>query len=45
MGRAPFQSPEIDGVVHLKGNDITIGSIVPVRITDVLDYDLLGDTV
>ena len=45
MGRARFQSPEIDGVVHLKGNEITIGGIVPVRITDVLVYDLLGEAV
>jgi ribosomal protein S12 methylthiotransferase len=46
VGRTRGDAPEIDGEVlveaALDGNDI-IGSIVPVRVTDALDYDLIGE--
>ncbi len=44
-GRAWFQAPEVDGMVLIAAQDLTIGSRIPVRITGSLDYDLLGETV
>lgn len=42
-GRTPFQAPEIDGVVHVFGEGIVPGLIQRVRITEVRDYDLVGE--
>ncbi len=44
-GRTWFQAPEVDGMVyvHHKGN-LKIGEFVQVRITDTLEYDLVGET-
>ena len=37
-------SPEIDGIIFIKKNtNLKIGDIVKVKITDVMDYDLIGD--
>jgi ribosomal protein S12 methylthiotransferase len=43
IGRTLFQAPEVDGttLVHSAG-DLEIGTFVPVRITDTLEYDLIG---
>lgn len=43
VGRTAFQAPEVDGttMLHTSG-DLEIGTFVPVRITDTLDYDLIG---
>jgi len=43
-GRTSFQAPEVDGMVyvHHKGN-LQIGDFVQVRITDTLEYDLVGE--
>ncbi len=45
-GRTVFQAPEVDGMVyvHHKGN-LQIGEFVQVRITDTLEYDLVGEAV
>jgi ribosomal protein S12 methylthiotransferase len=43
VGRTPFQAPEIDGLVRLKGEGLTPGEIRRVRITGVTAYDLLGE--
>lgn len=45
-GRTWFQAPEVDGMtyVHHKGN-LNIGDFVQVRITDTLEYDLVGEAV
>lgn len=43
VGRSPYDSPEIDGVVYVHTEkDIEIGSFVNVEITDALEYDLIG---
>ncbi len=42
--RTEFDSPEIDGVVFLHTNEILLeGSFVKAKITDTLEYDLLGE--
>jgi len=45
QGRAAFQAPEIDGVVHITQGDAAIGEIVPVKITRAEPYDLRGEIV
>lgn len=43
MGRASFDSPEIDGQVYINTEEnLTIGSIVKVEINDYMEYDLIG---
>ena len=41
-GRHSGQAPDIDGCVVINSGAARSGEIVPVEITDVLDYDLLG---
>jgi len=41
IGRSYRDAPEIDGMVFIEGN-AKIGSIVPVRITGAMAYDLTG---
>ncbi len=41
IGRSYRDAPEIDGMVFVEG-DAKIGSIVPVRITGAMAYDLTG---
>ncbi len=47
-GRGPFQAPEVDGVVDIQERDpgnppIRVGEFVRVRITEALEYDLMGE--
>ena len=43
IGRAPFQAPDIDGVVRIPSStDLRPGDLVPVLIQDSLLYDLEG---
>ncbi len=46
-GRSKFDAPEIDGKVYFssKARKIAEGEFVNVKITDVIDYDLMGETV
>jgi ribosomal protein S12 methylthiotransferase len=44
IGRSARFSPEVDGLVYVKGEAI-LGSIVPVRITSADTYDLYGEIV
>ncbi len=46
-GRTLFQAPEVDGVtdVIVSQKTPTIGAIIPVRITDAMEYDLSGEMV
>ena len=46
-GRTMFQAPEVDGVtdVTVSPKAPPIGTIVPVRITDAMEYDLVGEMV
>jgi ribosomal protein S12 methylthiotransferase len=47
IGRSAFQAPEVDGMVTIheaaKGPALAIGFFTHVRITNALDYDLLGE--
>ena len=44
VGRSPFDSPEIDGVVYIHTElPIEMGTFVKVKITDALEYDLIGE--
>jgi ribosomal protein S12 methylthiotransferase len=45
VGRAAFQAPDVDGVVHVSEGTIDPGSFATVRITQAHDYDLTGDMV
>jgi ribosomal protein S12 methylthiotransferase len=44
VGRSFRDAPEIDGLVFVKG-DAPAGQIDPVRITEALEYDLVGEVV
>ena len=43
-GRAPWDSPEIDGVVHFEGEEggVEPGGFYPVKITEAYDGELIG---
>lgn len=45
IGRACFQAPEIDGVVHVNEGKAKPGTLVDVRITAAHQYDLTGNMV
>lgn len=44
-GRSLRQAPDIDGQVYITAGQAEIGDIVPLRITDSSDYDLIGEIV
>lgn len=44
-GRTQGDAPEIDGAVHVKGRKIKVGEFTSLRITDTLEYDLIGEAV
>lgn len=41
-GRTYADAPDVDGVVYINGNGFKQGDMIMVRITDTLDYDLVG---
>ena len=43
MGRTYFQAPEVDGITYIQSEKLQIGSFANVRITDALEYDLIGE--
>jgi len=45
VGRHSGQAPEIDGVTYINDGEAQVGDIVQVRITDAMDYDLIGGIV
>jgi ribosomal protein S12 methylthiotransferase len=42
VGRTRFQAPEVDGVTIIHADQLEIGDVIRVRITDSLAYDLIG---
>jgi ribosomal protein S12 methylthiotransferase len=43
IGRTRFQAPEVDGVIYVHSEKkLQIGSFADVKITDTLEYDLVG---
>lgn len=45
QGRTSQQAPEIDGVVLINDGQAKVGEIVKVRVTDSMEYDLIGEIV
>lgn len=45
MGRTFFQAPEVDGITYIHSNQLQTGDFARVRITDALEYDLIGEAV
>jgi ribosomal protein S12 methylthiotransferase len=47
VGRTYFQAPEVDGVTYVNtaasGRHLPIGRFAWTRITDAMDYDLMGE--
>lgn len=44
-GRTSRQAPDIDGQVYITSGTANVGDIVPCRITDSSDYDLIAEMV
>ena len=44
VGRTEFDSPEIDNIVHVKG-EAEVGSFANVKIQEVNEYELIGEIV
>ncbi len=48
-GRATFQAPEVDGMTYIKTGlaqaDPRIGSFSRIKVTDAMEYDLIGDSI
>ncbi|MDE6028801.1 MAG: 30S ribosomal protein S12 methylthiotransferase RimO [Clostridiales bacterium] len=45
VGRAEFQTPDVDGVVYIQGNGLEVGSYYDVLITKSTNYDLYGKVI
>ena len=46
FGRSEADAPEIDGKIYFTcGKRLAEGKFYNVKITDVLDYDLIGETI
>jgi ribosomal protein S12 methylthiotransferase len=42
VGRTKYQAPEVDGITYVTGN-LKLGSFARAKITDALEYDLIGE--
>jgi ribosomal protein S12 methylthiotransferase len=45
FGRTEFDAPEVDGGVYVTGKSLKVGEFHKVKITDTLEYDLVGEAV
>ena len=43
VGRSEGDSPEVDGEVLVKADNLTIGTFVNVRVTDADEFDLYAE--
>jgi len=43
LGRTIFQAPEVDGLTYVHKDRLRVGEFADVRITDTLEYDLIGE--
>ncbi len=44
LGRSQYDAPEVDGLVYVKSkNKLKAGDLIKVKITDTLEYDLVGE--
>jgi ribosomal protein S12 methylthiotransferase len=44
-GRTEGDAPEVDGCVYVSGRGVRVGEFCKVKITDTLEYDLVGEAV
>lgn len=45
-GRSYLDSPDIDGIIYISSNKkLRLGEFTKVKITDALEYDLIGDVI
>lgn len=48
-GRTRFQAPEVDGISYINTSrlpfDLKIGCFADMRVTDAMEYDLMGEAV
>ncbi len=44
VGRTEHDAPEIDNEIMVSGDSLQIGQFVKVKITDAMEYDLVGQT-
>ena len=48
-GRTNFQAPEVDGISYINTSrlpfDLKIGYFTDMRVTDAMEYDLMGEAV
>ena len=42
FGRSEAEAPEVDGLIHIKGERLNAGNFVKVKVTKALDYDLVS---
>jgi len=46
-GRTSFQAPEVDGIAYINTNslpfDLKVGRFTDMRVTDAMEYDLMGE--
>jgi ribosomal protein S12 methylthiotransferase len=45
IGRSEGDAPEVDGGVYVRSKRAKVGDFIKVRITDTLEYDLVGEEV
>ncbi len=45
IGRSQYDAPEVDGVVYVKEKEAKPGDFLKVKITDTLEYDLIGEAI
>ena len=43
VGRTEGDAPEVDGCVYVSGKSVRVGEFCKVKITDTLEYDLVGE--
>jgi ribosomal protein S12 methylthiotransferase len=44
-GRTEHDAPDVDGVVYVSGKSVKAGEFRDVRITDAMEYDLVGESI
>lgn len=44
-GRTFFQAPEVDGITYIHSDKLPVGTFSGVKVTDVSEYDLMGEIV
>ncbi len=43
QGRTFFQAPGVDGITYAHADCLTVGDFARVKISDALEYDLIGE--